>query len=99
MEKTFSITQCMALAHLHRRMIDFLFDYAEGKTDRTFFINGMAGLIGQIDSLVRENGNYSCSYSRMLDGKLAEKFTTAKRVKREEEEFTRPGGPYTEEGG
>jgi len=70
MEKTFNRTQCMAFAHLHNRMMDFLFNYAEGKLDRMFFINGMTALIGQIDNLIRENGHYSCSYSRMLDEKL-----------------------------
>lgn len=57
----------MAFAHLHRQMRDFLYNYAEGKLDRALFINGMDGMIGQIDNIVRENGSYSCSYSRVLD--------------------------------
>lgn len=60
----FNKTQCMALAHLHRKMKDFLCDYAEECLERQFFINGMNGLIGEIDSIVRENGNYNCSYFR-----------------------------------
>jgi len=63
----FTHTQCMALAHLHNRMKDFLYNYADGKLERKFFINGMDGLIGQIDTLVRENGDYSCSHSRTLE--------------------------------
>ncbi len=60
-------TQCMALTHLHHSMKDFLFNYAEGRLDVEFFINGMSGLIDEIDTLVRENGDYNCSYSRALE--------------------------------
>lgn len=47
-------------------MKDFLYNYAEGKLDKKFFINGMDGIISQIDTIVRENGNYSCHYCREL---------------------------------
>ena len=59
-------TQCFALAHLHKSMKDFLYDYAEGTLNREFFIKGMAGMIDNIDNLVRENGNYNCSDGRGL---------------------------------
>lgn len=60
-------TQCMALTHLHHSMKDFLYNYAEGRLDVEFFINGMSGLIDEIDTFVRENGDYNCSYSRSLE--------------------------------
>jgi len=62
----FTHTQCMALAQLHNQMKDFLYNYAEGRLDKKFFINGMDSLIGQLDTVVKENGSYSCSYSRIL---------------------------------
>lgn len=61
-----NLTQCMALAHLHRNMKDFLYNYAEGKLQAKFFLEGMDGIISQIDNFVRENGSYNCSYSRSL---------------------------------
>ena len=66
MDGKFTLTQCMALAQLHRKMIDFLYNYAEGKLEDEFFLKGMDGLIGSIDNLVRENGHYNCSYSRLM---------------------------------
>ena len=72
---TLNLTQCMALAHLHRNMKDLLYDYAEGKLQDRFFLEGMDGIIGQIDNFVRENGHYNCSYSRSM--KIANRFLTA----------------------
>ena len=84
MTKTFDLTQCMALAHLHRSMKDFLYNYAEGRLDRTFFINGMDGLIEQINNIVRENGAYSWSYPRMLSPGLVAKAGTREIANKKE---------------
>lgn len=65
-------TQSLALAHLHNRLKDFLFNYAEGGLQPDFFFQGMEGIIGEIDTFIRENGQFSCNYVRHL--KIHEKF-------------------------
>jgi len=62
----------MALAHLHKQMKDFLCNYAENTLQDKFFLEGMEGLIGQIDTFVRENGSYSCSDARVM--KISKRF-------------------------
>ena len=57
----FSMTQCFALAHIYEYMKNFLYDYAEGRIDKKFFLTSMDGMIDYIDNIVRENGSYSCS--------------------------------------
>ena len=66
----FNLTQCMALAHLQKEMLNFLCNAAQGRLETKFFFNGMYGLISSIDDLVRENGKYSVSYSPELKIKV-----------------------------
>jgi len=75
---TLNITQAMALENLYRKLLDYLYNYAEGKLDPVFFFNGMDSIIRLIDNLVRENASYSCSYSRTL--KIADKFLPDKKI-------------------
>jgi len=62
----------MALTWLHKQMKDFLCNYAENKLQDKFFLDGMLGMIGQIDTFVRENGSYNCSDARVM--KIHERF-------------------------
>ena len=71
----------MALAHLHKQMKDFLCNYAENTLQDKFFLDGMLGLIGQIDTFVRDNGSYSCSDARVM--KIHERFLESKPVEGE----------------
>ena len=49
-------TQAWALGHIFRTACTFLAHYSTGEIDRTFFLNGMAGILQNIDTFIRENG-------------------------------------------
>jgi hypothetical protein len=67
-----NITQALALEGIYRKLLDELYNYAEGRLDPVFFFDRMESIIRLIDGFVRENGSHSCSHQRDL--KTADKF-------------------------
>ena len=67
-----NLTQALALESVYRKLLDKLYNYAEGRLDPVFFFDGMESTIRLIDNFVRENGSYSCSHQRDLV--VADKF-------------------------
>ena len=84
-----NLTQAMALEDLYRKLLDELYNYAEGKLDPVFFFTGMESIIKLLDNFIRENGPYSCSHQRDLV--IADKFfpnaQLTKKIKEKENDI------------
>ena len=84
-----NLTQAMALEALYRKLLDELYNYAEGKLDPVFFFRGMESIIRMLDNFVRENASYSCSHQRELI--IADKFfpnaQLTKKIKEKENDI------------